>query len=85
MSIICLFVSAPGDYAPVDVDLTFEPSDEIAVVNISIVEDRVLEFTESFQVVMTRMVAGQGIDQLDRLFISILDSSPGECAKIVRK
>ena len=48
------------------------------MVNITIVEDRVLEFTESFQVVITTIVNGQGMISLDRLFVFILDSSPGE-------
>ena len=69
-----MVITGPGDFEPLSVEMTFHPNDTERLINITVLEDDVLESIEQFTVVLSPRV---GVARESRATILIEDSPPG--------
>ena len=69
-----MVTTGPGDFEPLSVEMTFHPNDSERLINITVLEDDVLESIEQFTVVLSPRV---GVARESRATILIEDTPPG--------
>ena len=69
-----MVTTGPGDFEPLSVEMTFHPNDTERLINITVLEDDVLESIEQFTVVLSPRV---GVARESRATILIEDTPPG--------
>ena len=70
------FATGPSDFEPFSVEVTFDPSDTEKSINITVLEDDVLENREQFTVLLS---PGVGVARQEIAAVIIEDSTPGVC------